>query len=416
MLNKITIAIGKIVSKTTKSLGGGSALPGLVMEKINPDFIKNALADLPYGVVVISGTNGKTSTTKMTVELFKKQGLTVFTNNTGSNFLRGVGSSLLAQVDSNGKLAADVAVLELDEAHAVHFVKQIQPSYSLLLNVMRDQLDRFGELDNVANMLQTIAQKTSQKVVINRHDSHLLKIGQKIDNACYYGFSEKIEQKFSTLDDEQITSKPDAELELIDSSKQRLILKVSGNKISAKTKINGVYNHYNLTGAMLLVKTILKDQLDWDKLKTSLAEIKPAFGRGETFVFDGQQIQLILVKNPSGFQMSLNSLIDPKAEIMIAINDNYADGRDVSWLWDVDFSVLPKQILATTGSRSKDIANRLKYDQKSVSHSDSDIKDSLDLLLKSSKKNKQIFTTYTAMLKIRKLLKKAQGSSDGKFD
>lgn len=391
-------------------------MPGLVMEKIDSEFVKESLTDLPYGVVVISGTNGKTSTTKMAVELLQAQGLVVFTNNTGSNFLRGIGSSLLKECDLSGKIKADIAVLELDEAHAVHFVAKIKPRYSLLLNVMRDQLDRFGELDNVAQMLNKIALATTDKVIINQRDSHLAKLGSKLDNASYYSFSEQIKDKFSSLDDEEHQLGQTALVELIDSQSNQARYKIDSQVIDLKTKISGIYNHYNLAGAILLVKTILGDKLDNKKLLTAAQRIKPAFGRGESFVIDDKTIELVLVKNPSGFQMSLNSLTDKKAAIMIAINDNYADGRDTSWLWDVDFSKLPKQILATAGTRSKEIANRLHYDEKQVQYSDESLSEAVEKILAAKQSKRQIFATYTAMLKTRKLLKKAQGKKDGKFD
>jgi UDP-N-acetylmuramoylalanine-D-glutamate ligase len=147
MSKPLVTILGKTVRNIAKLRGGGSALPGLVVEHIDPDFIKRVLGTLPIGVVVISGTNGKTTTTKMVVELLESQGLKVFTNRTGSNFTRGVAAALLGEINIKGVLHADIAVLELDEAHAVHFVDKIPPRYSLILNVMRDQLDRFGEID-----------------------------------------------------------------------------------------------------------------------------------------------------------------------------------------------------------------------------------------------------------------------------
>ena len=127
-------------------------------------------------MVIISGTNGKTTTTKIVVELLESVGLKVFTNRTGSNFSRGVAAALLDEVNIRGKLDADIAVLELDEAWAVKFVQIVRPRFSLLLNVMRDQLDRFGEIDNTAALLQKIAEATSDTVVLNRDDPRIFKI------------------------------------------------------------------------------------------------------------------------------------------------------------------------------------------------------------------------------------------------
>jgi len=134
------------------------------MEKADPHFMARALAPLPYGVVLVSGTNGKTTTTRMVVELLRGQGLKVFTNPTGSNFTRGVVAALLGAMPLNGRLDADVAVLELDEAHATHFVRTVKPRAALLLNVMRDQLDRFGEIDYTASLLHKVARATTGTV------------------------------------------------------------------------------------------------------------------------------------------------------------------------------------------------------------------------------------------------------------
>ena len=177
----IPTTIGKSVRHVSRLRGGGSALPGLVVEKLDPNYLKKSLANLPFGVVVISGTNGKTTTTKIVVELLESAGLKVFTNKTGSNFTRGVIASMLAENNISGKIKADIAVLELDEAHAIHFINQVQPRYSLLLNVMRDQLDRFGEVDYTASLLEKIAQKTTEKVITNREDTRLAQFTDKID-------------------------------------------------------------------------------------------------------------------------------------------------------------------------------------------------------------------------------------------
>mgnify|MGYP001793818841 CR=1 FL=1 len=139
----ITI-LGKTVRRIAQLRGGGSALPGLFVETIDPDFISHTLAQLPQGIIVISGTNGKTTTTKMVVELLESQGLKVFTNRTGSNFTRGVAAALLGEITVKGVLDADIAGLELDEAHAVHFVTKSPPPISFLLNGMAEQVGRVG--------------------------------------------------------------------------------------------------------------------------------------------------------------------------------------------------------------------------------------------------------------------------------
>lgn len=137
------------------------------------------LARLPLGVIAVSGTNGKTTTTKMIVEMLEAQGLTVFTNRTGSNFSRGVVAAMVQESTVGGKLDADVAVLELDEAHAMYFIERVKPRFTLLLNVLRDQLDRFGEIDTTARYLQRIADATTDVLVVNREDRLIAEIGER---------------------------------------------------------------------------------------------------------------------------------------------------------------------------------------------------------------------------------------------
>lgn len=407
-----SIIVGKFIRMLSRLRGGGTALPGLVVEKIDPQFAQKALSKLPKGVVVISGTNGKTTTTKMVVSLLESQGLKVFTNRSGSNFIRGVIAELLGVMSPSGKLDADIAVLELDEAHAVQFVKQIKPEYSLLLNVMRDQLDRFGEIDNTAKLLEQIAQNTTNTVVINKEDNRLLAIGEKIENkVTFYGLSEQLRSLFPNDDDlhhaETPKSQPikEASVILTEILEDGAVFSIDEVLLKTDLKINGAYNIFNAAGALALVKTILPESKN-DELLKSLSEVSPAFGRGETIIVDGRPLDLVLVKNPAGFRLGLSSFDNTNRAVMIAINDSYADGRDVSWLWDVDFKSL-NNIHSVSGTRAYDMALRLENDEVTFKNIDTNISLSLKKFLKENQdRDKRIYCTYTAMLAIRKELSK----------
>lgn len=414
MRQTFTTITGKTVRAIAQARGGGSALPGLFVEKIDKNFISRTLASLPYGVVVISGTNGKTTTTKMVVELLESQGLSVFTNRTGSNFTRGVAAALLGAVNYRGRLSADIAVLELDEAHAVHFVRAVKPRYSLLLNVMRDQLDRFGEIDNTANMLLTIAKNTTECVVLNRDDPRLshpnfiknIKVSQRS-----FGINPKYLKTFPSDDSLHSSThvgtnfyKDDTSLEEFDN--QNATIAFADKKYSIDINLRGIYNLQNATGAIALVRAILGEQLNIDAMLKSLSNIKPAFGRGEQLVVGSQPLELVLVKNPAGFRLALASFNPTGHATMIAINDAYADGRDMSWLWDVDFESLQKSgVFAVSGVRAYDMAIRLEYDEVSIDLVDTDIATALKRLIDQHPNiPKRIYCTYTAMLALRKLL------------
>jgi len=415
MSKPLVTILGKTVRQAAKLRGGGSALPGLVVEKIDPNFIKDTLSKLPLGVAVISGTNGKTTTTKMIVELLEGQGLKVFTNRTGSNFTRGVAASLLGEIDIKGRLHADIAVLELDEAHAVHFINKIPPNYSLILNVMRDQLDRFGEIDYTANLLRKIALSTTDKIVLNREDPRIAAIAKSLDSkkVSFFGLSTDLLKMFPSDDNlhsDSVSSQPiqKADVTLQTFSGNSATFLINDDKITTILKLNGIYNVFNSAAALAFTRAIMGQKINSKKLVNSLANITPAFGRGEKLIVNQQPLELVLVKNPSGFRLGLKSFDSSNCATMIAINDNYADGRDMSWLWDVDFSSLKKTgVNEISGIRAYDMALRLKYDDVDIKHVEPNLRKALAHFIKNAPDQpKRIYCTYTAMLTIRRQLNK----------
>ena len=415
MPKTLITVFGKTVRMAARLRGGGSALPGLFVERIDPNFTRDTLKNLPYGVVVISGTNGKTTTTKMVVELLESQGLKVFTNRTGSNFSRGIAAALLGEVNFKGEIKADIAVLELDEAHAVSFVRSIPPRHSLLLNVMRDQLDRFGEIDRTTDLLRTIAEATTGSVILNREDRRVASIRDSLQNqkVHFFGLSDKLLSTFPTDDDlhgaiKQSHSKNNAEVILEDFDDKEATFRIGSHLVTSTLKLSGIYNIYNAAAALALVYTIIGTKLNQANLIEALKNVTPAFGRGERLIVNGQPLELVLVKNPSGFRLGLQSFDATGYATMIAINDNYADGRDMSWLWDVDFSSLDSLGVSTvSGIRAYDIALRLQYDEVPISHVEPNIKKALKKFIAASPLlPKRIYCTYTAMLEIRRELSK----------
>lgn len=476
--NTLTLALGHGARAASRLRGsGGSAFPGLVMEKADPHFMARALAPLPYGVVLVSGTNGKTTTTRMVVELLRGQGLKVFTNPTGSNFTRGVVAALLGAMPLNGRLDADVAVLELDEAHATHFVRTVKPRAALLLNVMRDQLDRFGEIDYTASLLHKVARATTGTVVLNADDPRLAAPSFRADlradvrgfavspqlrsvflsddelhdslDGCTLGQPKKdVEAKADTKTEPTTETKPETEapldsvkepgqgepdavaaespakpaekpaqpLEIVatleEMSGRHAVIDLAGHRHEVDFAIPGAHNILNATAAMGLVKELLGERTNEAALAASAAKVTAAFGRGELLSIDGQEVELGLVKNPAGFRMSLLSAAAVRSQqpplIMIAINDQYADGRDMSWLWDVDFTPLKQAgVSIVTGVRATDMALRLSYDDVAVGKVEANLSQALAQLVKLSREQHRpirILSTYTAMLELRSLL------------
>ncbi len=415
MRKQSIIAIGKSTRVLSRLRGGGSALPGLVIEKLDPRFLEQSLHQLPYGVVVVSGTNGKTTTTKMVVSLLESQGLKVFTNPTGSNFKRGIVSAVIEKSDFKGRLDADIAVLELDEAHGALFVKDIKPRFVLLLNVMRDQLDRFGEIDTTKKMLEKIAHATTNGVVLNAEDKRVSSIAASLGNkAHFFGLSPKTRSHFPNDDELHGSSNKTgtetrfaSDVVLEDFKGQSATFLVDKKSITIPLKLRGAYNLFNAAAALTLVRLICGDKLDEKKLFETLSSVTPAFGRGEQLLVDGVKLELVLVKNPSGFRLGLSSFSPEAFDTMIAINDNYADGRDMSWLWDVDFASLKAGgVKMVSGIRAYDMALRLQYDEVAINTVEPKLDIALKQFLKNNPQPKRIFCTYTAMLAIRKDLKK----------
>ena len=425
MRSRLTVALGRTARLAARVRGGGSggtAFPGLVMERTDPGFLERTLSRLPRGVIVVSGTNGKTTTTKMVVQLLREQGLKVFTNRTGSNFVRGVLAALLTDVDAAGNLDADIAVLELDEAHAVHFVAQIRPRACLLLNVMRDQLDRFGEIDYTASLLHSIAKATSDVVVLNGDDPRLAAPAFLEDvtaRVVSFGAGEDLRSLFLSDDDLRtgLASPrdrgegpgPRVTLEAING--QRATVRVDGTSHEVDFAIPGVHNLLNACAALGVVLEVLGEDADLPGLLATLGTVQAAFGRGEVLTLDGRPVQLSLVKNPAGFRMGLLSAAAQAQAgevVVVAINDEYADGRDMSWLWDVDFTALRANGVAViTGVRAWDMALRLRYDDVEVTDVEPDLRKAVALMRRAATdadRPMRIFTTYTAMLALRSIL------------
>jgi UDP-N-acetylmuramyl tripeptide synthase len=427
MRSALTVAAGRTARHLARLRGGGrggSAFPGLVVERIDPGFLARTLEALPLGVVVVSGTNGKTTTTKILVDLLRSQGLKVLTNPTGSNFVRGVAAALLTEVDARGRLDADVAVLELDEAHAVHFVKQVPPRASLLLNAMRDQLDRFGEIDHTARLLHQVASATTDLVVVNADDPRLSAstfIGDLSASVAGFGIGEGLRETFRSDDDLRTQGPLGARLaapgavtattRLEGYSGRSVRISHEGTQLALDLTLPGVHNLLNATGALALAAGLLGADADLDAMKESLGRVRAAFGRGEVIDAGGVPLELALVKNPAGFRMSLLSAGDEPTTTMIAINDEYADGRDMSWLWDVDFAALRTSgVAVVSGVRAGDMALRLLYDDVSVGEVEPSLDRAVEVLLATAEEQgrpMRIFCTYTAMLAVRSILSRS---------
>lgn len=408
--------LGTILGKATFAalrLSGrsGSALPGLVVEKFFPGYLSHALETLPQGVLVVSGTNGKTTTTSLLVALLESQGLRVLTNETGSNFVRGVVSATVARSRWSGQLPYDIAVFEQDEAHAVHFVEHVKPRGAVLLNITRDQMDRFGEIDTTAQLLAHVAASATEWVVLNANDERIgkFRVGDGVRRR-WFAHSEQMRSHFRS--DDQLYSQdaakhvlvgePSVWLELYDHPHVEIRRNTASHRYEFGLK--GMHNALNLTAALTALYEIVP-QPDEEAVVRAIVSMSPVFGRGEVVTLpSGGALTLQLIKNPSGFTQALKMLeVEHFDEVGIAINDDYADGRDVSWLWDVSYECLEKYQVYCGGDRAADMALRLKYDEVPRAIAEPRLKPFLSKLDRAVPKGKHaiLFCTYTAMRAIR---------------
>jgi len=389
-----------------------------VVERIDPAFLAHALSGVSGGILVVTGTNGKTTTTKMLAALMRAHGRTVFTNPTGSNFTRGVISSMLGEVALSGRIEADVAILELDEWHALQFAKVVRPTHALLLNVARDQLDRFAEIDTTARLLASLACQTTTGVVLNRDDSFVARIRGQLGSGIavrYFGVDPAVADDLPPLheadvrfdDDFRAPDPTPADGLLHPHTERRFSVTFGQGSVGpVELRQRGLAAMINATAAMTTCRMLLGEAFDEARALAALAAVTPPFGRGEVIDAGGHPLELVLVKNPAGFTVALGTYGAEPVTTMIAINDDYADGQDVSWLYDVSFESLRGQGVAlTSGVRAYDMALRLDYDDVRVEAIIPDLAEGLETFLAAyPRQPRRIFCTYTAMMRLRRLL------------
>lgn len=391
-------------------------MPGLIIERLSPRFLDKTLKDVEKKIILVTGTNGKTTTTKMLVQGLRSQSRVV-TNETGSNMTRGLIAALINDMTSWGSLRqTDWFVFEMDEAYAPIFTHNLKPRMLIALNVLRDQLDRYGEIDKTANLIERAAMSCDE-AIINSLDPLLR---QSIDRLTDQGvlvqtFGAK-ESLFSKIYNEQSThgkavdNGHGADLVLEDAREgadgQILSIKQARAEYIMSIPVIGFHNALNATAVMT---ALINLSPDIGKSLEAIKQMPTPFGRGERLRLKGKDITVALVKNPSGFMTNLDTFVK-KAKpsyVLFAVNDNFADGRDVSWLWDVQFkdNIDKNTTIVTSGSRAYDMALRLKHDDLKADVV-SDIRHAVARTFKDKSTDVVIIPTYTALYEVRSALKK----------
>ncbi len=431
LATKFTIFLTKTILK------GGTTFPGKVALKLDKDILTKVASG--YNVILVTGTNGKTTTTSMIYNILKEKGFSVITNNTGANLYSGIVTTFVDNYKFSDKNHEKFAVIEVDEANVKFITEKITPNIITVTNLFRDQLDRYGEVyTTLTKILEGVHSVPTSKLILNGDESLLGKLDIK-NPVVFYGFKTNINENktidinadakfckfcktpykynfvtYNHLGDYYCTGcgykRPEISYgvdEIIDLTSESSTVKINNTEIflsqsgvyniynalcaysirpeisygvdeiidltseSSTVKINnteiflsqsGVYNIYNALCAYSIAKELGVDDIT---IKKSLESQSSSFGRQETINIEDKEVKIILVKNPAGYNQALDTLClskDPFSAAFI-LNDNYADGRDVSWIWDVNFEHLNNVDLNeiyVSGLRSYDMAVRLK--------------------------------------------------------
>lgn len=420
MYTRLLVFTTKFLIRLLRLTGhSGSALPGLIIERIHPSFLEKSLQSVEKQVVVVTGTNGKTTTTKMLVSVLRGAGKTVVTNGTGSNMTRGLISALVDDMTYLGSLKpTDWFVFEMDEAYAPIFTRSIHPYMVVGLNVLRDQLDRYGELDTTAKLIGQSARQ-ADVFVYNQIDPLLRAVADGLPKkqTTSFGVASSLmkrvmnEQTIHGVGTQKVQPSP-ADIVLFEATDQDGALSTTvggseGEQYQLRVPLMGFHNALNVTAVWAALSKI--DDVSPDQVTEALATMPTPFGRGERLVYKKTNITVALVKNPSGFTSNLETFVTNSSPevVLFVVNDNIADGRDVSWLWDVQFKgVIPKSTkIYTSGIRGCDMALRLKQDGY-ASEIDLSVGNCITKLLDLGVGSICIIPTYTALFEVRSVLAK----------
>jgi UDP-N-acetylmuramyl tripeptide synthase len=419
----------------------GTNLPGKLASRIYPPLLAELAGQVRKDTFVITGTNGKTTTTNMIAAIIQETGFSCVHNQAGANMIPGITTAFIQQTNLWGSKSYDYALLETDEANVPLLLPIIKPRFILITNFFRDQLDRYGELDHIINLLIAAVKGRDIELILNADDPLEAHFAKETRLHCwYYGFaetaydhlesSESREGRYCVFCGHELeytryhyaqlgdfhcpqcdNCNPRQDFTAHDLSMAPYI-RFQVNDMIIESPYQGLYNAYNILAAVALARLA---GIEVPAIQKALVRFQPSAGRMETFHMQGKRVVLLLVKNPTGLNQSLALLTQDGAEknLFIALNDNAADGRDISWIWDADVEILTgvqariRQVVCS-GLRSGDMAVRMKY--AGLNPGKIIIQPSLRLgieqALSGDGQVSYILCTYTALFASRKILVK----------
>ena len=440
-----SLTLARAAGRLSRRLGrgGGTSLPGKLLLRMRPEALAELGAELPRGVTLVSATNGKTTTARLLSGCARRAGWNAVTNPSGANLLSGIATALL---DARGRgPAPDAALFEVDEAALTEVARQLPPRVLLLMNLFRDQLDRYGELEHLADLWARMVAglPAGYTPVLNADDPAVAALGEGRAGVVTFGIddpsvglgslphaadSTRCRACSHPLTYDLVTlghlghwrcegcgaarPRPDVRatrVELLGTRGIRVAIETPAGPVEADLPLPGLHNAYNATAATAAAIAMGIAPAD---IATALAESPAAFGRGERVQLDGRELVLLLAKNPTGANETVRTvLLDPaRPHLLIALNDRTADGHDVSWIWDVDFEPLLELAasLTLTGDRAYDLALRMRYagvtPERMTVLPDAEV--ALDHAVAGVPRGEPLYVlpTYTAMLGLRETL------------
>jgi lipid II isoglutaminyl synthase (glutamine-hydrolysing) len=437
-------AVGELARRAGR--GGGTSLPGKVLTRLDPDAIERLAGRLPQGCAVISSTNGKTTTAAMAAAILEHAGTTLVHNRAGANMAGGVASTLLQAARRGGGIDGQLGLFELDEFWLDRVVSQLRPRAVLLGNLFRDQLDRYGELEIIADRwAATVAGLPAEAVLAcNADDPLIADLGRHHPGVRYFGVEDpamaSAEMQHAADSKHcrrcghayaydaiylghqglyhcphcgQHRPTPDVsahDIRLHGTRSSTFMLHAGGEPIHLELPLPGLYNVYNALAAATLCLGLGVSTRD---VGAGLASVSPAFGRAERVAIGAHELSILLIKNPAGANEILRTLVleTDELDLLIILNDRTADGRDISWIWDADFEMLAGRVRRVTcaGTRAAELALRLKYaglapDRLTVVPA---LAAALDAALLASPDGRLFaLPTYTALLELRSELQR----------
>jgi UDP-N-acetylmuramyl tripeptide synthase len=446
------IALARSAGAVSRRSGrGATSLPGKLLMRMEPHAIGRLAARLRGGSAVISATNGKTTTAAMVAAILERTGVRLVHNRAGANMAGGVASALLGAAYRGG-IDGDAGLFEVDEFWLDSVVPELRPRALLLANLFRDQLDRYGELETIADRwAATVAATPDTRLVLNADDPLVADLGREHEHVTYFGVEDDAVAlsgmahasdskhcrrcgapyvydavymghlgRYHCPNGDAQRPRPDvfATGVVLDGTRgARFELHLGGEQATVDLPLPGLYNVYNALAAAALAHEL---GAGLDDIAAGLAATRAAFGRAETVRVGGRELAILLVKNPAGANEVLRTLAldEGELDVLAILNDRTADGRDVSWIWDADFEQLASRVRRVTcsGTRAAELALRLKYAGVPADrlHVVPALERGLDDALAAGDGRLVALPTYTAMLALRELLV-ARGAAAGSF-